>query len=1269
MSKHRFSVDSLKLNFHKSNNDNNKKVLSPQKSIPLFKSARFKKLKTLLSLNDAKILEIKRNRAQHLSTFHLVGENDKYKLIQKSIQNKILNISMKIIDNCKFDPDLNEFRKLQTKSNKKSNKTLDNYSPKIMKTISIKKSRKKNTKSLRHSAKLTQLKEILNERFRRIKRIANLYDSFGEDESDKEKEQGKYGLNPRSIFIDVYDIFLLISTFFSLLYMPYILAKRKMVVNKDEFFIMFMISLSEVIFIVDLIFGFFRWFYNNEFRLVSNSYMIIENYFSGDFIFDLIMAIPFYTILKNRIDNNIIYDTKYDEQFYMLKILVCFKAFKILKLNKIKNNRVTYFFNKTFTKNYYFERIYQIVNFFIIICSMFNLIICIHIYIAELSYPNWIVSFNLENKSFIDIYLASFYFIIATMTSVGYGDIVCISKEETFFQIILLSIGLVAYSFIISTVGDYVKNKSRATINFNRDMTKLEEIRIAYPNMPFKLYNKIQQHIQRMLHQNKKFEYNILINSLPYTLQNSVLFEIHKNEIDKFTIFKGCDNSDFILKILTHFIPISSKKNIVLVGEGEFYENIFFIKDGRLTLEAIIDLDNMEMSIEKYLKYRFEEIEKIEDFSEGDDDFKKTRINDNKSLVINEQKSNKLLGIINKQFENVENISYMHESKIEEEIGQIDFHMENEDLYKGNIEYIHILDLLKYEYFGGILMFLNIPNPLSLIVKSKRAELYVLRKKDAFNIKRDYQNIWKRLQKKSIHNIKSLKSLTLDIINRYCEMNGIIVKGKEIVKTKIKKNFKTSVGKINNNKNNNIFLNKGNNENKILSKPTPKNVANTNLNLGNIKLTTLKSSLKPMNINEFRKKNKNEKVKFKEDNETLKIVKEMKTNENLDKEEIKKGIESVNNDDKRKITKSFSSSSLNFTLTEKTLNKKLNKQQPSSEQNLIKYNFKNNIFQKPRNSNKIFKKFQFKNGANFLGDLSKFASAKSLQNNLNKIQKNSNKNNLFVVTGVSSIKEINSMNSNDNLNYSLTQESTISLQISSSYKNINEVTKGQYINNLNFQNLIQKMAKYYIKRNSKKKYSDNYNYYKYFKDKMKKDEFDSNFIKQSDKNKINIETKNVQNTDKNKNSVSDKIEEKYSKSSKDKSFSLKEIQNIFKKNNIIKNIIPLPKDKYLFDPGENKSVNSTNQLNPNDGNKNCKIFSECNNNPSNAQLNKNNENYRQVLTFKDEIEDTKKTKKKLKKGKSMENNNLYPNNIIGNKSGNSIHEVNLNYVNNFCCIW
>ena len=208
---------------------------------------------------------------------------------------------------------------------------------------------------------------------------------------------------------------------------------------------------------------------------------------------------------------------------------------------------------------------------------------------------------------------------------------------------------------------------------------------------------------------------HLLINSLPYYLQNSILFEIHKNEINKFTFFKNCDNSDFILKVLTHFIPIFSKKNIVLVGEGEFFENIFFIKDGRLSLEAIIDLDNIEMSIEKYLKYRFEEIEQIEEISDSENSSQKSSL---KNIQLYKKKGKMkrkiLIGMINKQFENIEEKTNLEDSHIDNEIGKCDFHTHIKDFYKGNIEYIHILDLLKNEYFGEILMFLNIPNPLSL---------------------------------------------------------------------------------------------------------------------------------------------------------------------------------------------------------------------------------------------------------------------------------------------------------------------------------------------------------------------------------------------------------------------------------------------------------------------------------------------------------------------------------------------------------------------------
>ena len=752
------------------------------------------------------------------------------------------------------------------------------------------------------------------------------------------------------------------------------------------------------------------------------------------------------------------------------------------------------------------------------------------------------------------------------MTSVGYGDIVCKSSIERYFQIIILSIGLVAYSWIISAVGDYVKNKSRAMDNFNRDMTKLEEIRVAYPNMPFKLYTKIQQHIQRMLTHNKKFEYNILVNSLPYYLQNSVLFQIHKNEIEHFRFFKDCDNSDFILKVLTHFIPIFSKKNIVLVGEGEFYENIFFVKEGRLALEAIIDLDDMEMSIEKYLKYRFEEIEQIEDFSDHEDSKHKGTIKDDDKTDSKPKgrkgriRTRNLIGMISKQFENIDDMSVSGDSNIDQEIGKCDFNTETQELYKGNIEYIHILDLLKNEYFGEILMFLNIPNPLSLKVKSKRVDLYILRKKDAFNIRKDYQNIWQRINKKSIHNIKSLKSLTLGVITRYCEMNGIIVRNNQIVKS----SFRSSLTKYKNT--NTHFVPKG--KSKFFSKFDLKKNKRSSL-------TALNPSIKMKNTKEDSKNKKKSKIKSKGRESTK--LKELHLNDE-DKKEIKRANKTVHSDKGRKgkaIYESSDTSNSSF--------------------------YPNNLSQK-NTIQKTIKESTEKDKNNF-------------------IKKNNDFNNC------------------------ISKESVISFKIKSSYENINKISKGKYIENSKFQDLIKKIIKNCIRTDNsnqkESKYSDKFSF---IERKIRLFKFNSDFIKISEQGQIYSNSLYKNNI--NSNSYLE------NKSSLD-NISIINMKNKLKSSNLNEII-------------ENKSLKSFSNLQLNK-----EILSQSNNiDASNEQLKENNNSKNEaVLTFRNtkEIEQNSKKNLEIKKEKAVEN--IYSNNIIKNEAGNNIGEVNLNYVNNFCGIY
>ena len=69
-------------------------------------------------------------------------------------------------------------------------------------------------------------------------------------------------------------------------------------------------------------------------------------------------------------------------------------------------------------------------------------------------------------------------------------------------------------------------------------------------------------------------------------------------------------------------------------------------------------------------------------------------------------------------------------------------------------------------------MFLNKRSPLTLRVKTKKAELYFLKKIDAVEISTSYPNIWKRVNRKSFHNLKEIKNIMKKIIKHFCQTYG-----------------------------------------------------------------------------------------------------------------------------------------------------------------------------------------------------------------------------------------------------------------------------------------------------------------------------------------------------------------------------------------------------------------------------------------------------------------------------------------------------------------
>ena len=635
---------------------------------------------------------------------------------------------------------------------------------------------------------------ILKEKNRNLYRSNPLYDSFDDEESDKDENYNENIILPTSKIIIILDFFLFLFSIYSLFYIPLTMAKTDCFCGKENKTHKALLYFTDILYIFDFCISFFRAYYNYQLKLVKHNVKILIHYLKSDFFLDFMQAIPIFTysnFLCSK-DKEVNYCFRYSmsNSLLTLKILTNLKIFKILKVrDRQKNIILNYLFNiisESYTLEKFIENLMSIGP-----CLLaFHFFICLNIFLAKQTYPNWLVTNNMQDNNFLYNYITSGYSLIETLTTVGYGDLVCQSSIERIFQIFFLAIGVVAYSYLISSFGNLIKNERQSSIKYNNNMKILEEIRIDYPNMPFKLYNKIYNYIESRNIAEKKFDSNELTNSLPYNLRNALLLVMYDSCIRNFKLFKGCDNSNFIIQILSKFVPSTSKKSEIIVYEGETIEEIVIVKDGRLSLEAAIDIEDPESSIKKYFNVNFEGITTDKEMK------KKLEKNKDSNVVLIQNKNTKdfdkaknaLTCVVKKQanfllndvcednsiLERNENKKETENEKKTNNKSGSDY-LKNEPIRneKGNYKYIKIIDIRKNENFGGLYMFMRRPSPLSLKVKSKFAELYLIPKKDIFEIAKNYSNIWNKIHKKDFHNMLSIKHKTFNILNKYIEINGI----------------------------------------------------------------------------------------------------------------------------------------------------------------------------------------------------------------------------------------------------------------------------------------------------------------------------------------------------------------------------------------------------------------------------------------------------------------------------------------------------------------
>jgi hypothetical protein len=251
---------------------------------------------------------------------------------------------------------------------------------------------------------------------------------------------------------------------------------------------------------------------------------------------------------------------------------------------------------------------------------------------------------------------------------------------------------------------------------------------------------------------------------------------MYKSAITNFKFFKKNNNSVFIAEVLNNFIPCVSKKNEFLVYEGEMLEEIIFLKDGKISLNAAINSENPINSINRYF---------YESFSPFTTEKERKIMNENMDIishfsVIGEMNFDRAKLKLNNVFNNYRS-DKDEKSQLEiqtnfQKSENFDFDIKGGAIIndEGVYQYLKILDIRKNEHFGCVFMTLNKPCPLSLQVKSKIAEIFLLKKEQAINISKNYPNIWRKIYAREFHNMRTIKKYCFSVLKKYIDIKELI---------------------------------------------------------------------------------------------------------------------------------------------------------------------------------------------------------------------------------------------------------------------------------------------------------------------------------------------------------------------------------------------------------------------------------------------------------------------------------------------------------------
>lgn len=330
----------------------------------------------------------------------------------------------------------------------------------------------------------------------------------------------------------------------------------------------------DFIFLLDCILTFFTCYYNSTSELVVSHSQIAIRYLKFWFWVDLFGFFPYEAFTNDQAGNYSFIDNDLKPLFRTLRILKLTRIFKWWS-NPFKTQELKEFLQIC---NLKLTRIKQLSISFILFCHVMCCFWCI-LPRASFGYDNWERYYKIEDLNVSEKYLAGIYWIITTVCTIGFGDIVPQNNLEISVAICVMSAGVFFYSYTISSMTSLIAASNFQNSRIDECINVLQGIATEY-----KLTKSFHKRLNEALVYNlkeKRMDFSTLLNSLPPKTASKLKYAMNHKLLENNEFFKDKPNH-FVQRILEFLMPYKVEANEFIYKEGSPCDEIYFLLSGEV---------------------------------------------------------------------------------------------------------------------------------------------------------------------------------------------------------------------------------------------------------------------------------------------------------------------------------------------------------------------------------------------------------------------------------------------------------------------------------------------------------------------------------------------------------------------------------------------------------------------------------------------------------------------------------------------------------------